>query len=90
VLAVESIPHGIRVNAVGAGDVLTNLLKHFMPNGRDFLAQHGKNAPIGRAAQPQEIAGVAAFLASDKGSFIVGSIVMADGGFSVQVGPTVT
>ena len=90
VLAVESIPHGIRVNAVGAGDVITNLLNHFMPNGRDFLAQHGKNAPIGRAAQPEEIAEVAAFLASDKASFIVGSIVMADGGFSVQVGPTVT
>ena len=90
VVAVESIPHGIRVNAVGAGDVITNLLNHFMPNGRDFLAQHGKNAPIGRAAQPEEIAEVAAFLASDKASFIVGSIVMADGGFSVQVGPTVT
>ena len=90
VLAVESIPHGIRVNAVGAGDVITNLLNHFMPNGRDFLAQHGKNAPIGRAAQPEEIAEVAAFLASDKASFIVGSIVMADGGFSVQVGPTLT
>jgi NAD(P)-dependent dehydrogenase (short-subunit alcohol dehydrogenase family) len=90
VLAVESIPHGIRVNAVGAGDVVTNLLNHFMPNGRDFLAQHGKNAPIGRAAQPEEIAEVAAFLASDKASFIVGSIVMADGGFSVEVGPTLT
>ena len=90
VLAVESIPYGIRVNAVGAGDVVTNLLNHFMPNGRDFLAQHGKNAPIGRAAQPEEIAEVAAFLASDKASFIVGSIVMADGGFSVQVGPTMT
>ncbi len=88
VLAVESISHGIRVNAVGAGDVVTNLLNHFMPNGRDFLAQHGKHAPIGRAAQPEEIAEVAAFLASDKASFIVGSIVMADGGFSVQVGPT--
>ena len=90
VLAVESIPNGIRVNAVGAGDVVTNLLNHFMPNGREFLAQHGKNAPIGRAAQPEEIAEVAAFLASDKASFMVGSIVMADGGFSVQVGPTVT
>ncbi len=90
VLAVESISQGIRVNAVGAGDVVTNLLNHFMPNGRDFLAEHGKNAPIGRAAQPEEIAEVAAFLASDKASFIVGSIVMADGGFSVQVGPTLT
>jgi len=81
VLAVESIKHGIRVNAVGAGDVVTNLLNHFMPNGPEFLAEHGKNAPIGRAAQPEEIAEVAAFLASDKASFVVGSIVMADGGY---------
>jgi len=90
VLAVENIQHGIRVNAVGTGDVVTNLLNHFMPNGREFLAEHGKNAPIGRAAQPNEIAEVVSFLASDRASFLVGSIVMADGGYSVQVGPTVT
>src|SRR6185295_11025506 len=77
VLAVENIQHGIRVNAVGAGDVVTNLLNHFMPNGRQFLAAHGKNAPIGRAAQPNEIAEVVSFLASDRASFLVGSIVMA-------------
>src|SRR5438046_9568719 len=56
VLTVENIPHGIRVNAVGAGDVVTNLLNHFMPNGREFLAQHGRNAPIDRAAQPEDTA----------------------------------
>ena len=90
VLAVENIQHGIRVNAVGAGDVVTNLLNHFMPNGPEFLAEHGKNAPIGRAARPEEIAEIVAFLSSDRASFMVGSIVMADGGYSVQVGPTMT
>lgn len=90
VLAVENIKHGIRVNAVGSGDVVTNLLDDIMPDGRGFLAEHGKNAPIGRAAQPEEIAEVATFLASDKASFLVGSVVMADGGYSVQVGPTMT
>jgi NAD(P)-dependent dehydrogenase (short-subunit alcohol dehydrogenase family) len=90
VLAVENIKHGIRVNAVGSGDVVTDLLNDFMPDGREFLANHGKNAPIGRAARPEEIAEVIAFLASEKASFLVGSVVMADGGFSVQVGPTVT
>lgn len=90
VLAVENIQHGIRVNAIGAGDVVTNLLNHFMPNGPEFLAQHGKNAPIGRAAQPGEIAEIVAFLSSERASFMVGSVVMADGGYSVQVGPTVT
>ena len=90
VLAVEVIKDGIRVNAVGAGDVVTNLLNDAMPDGRAFLAAHGRNAPIGRAALPAEIAEVAAFLVSDRASFIVGAVVMADGGYSVQVGPKMT
>ncbi|GGY30554.1 MULTISPECIES: SDR family NAD(P)-dependent oxidoreductase [Pseudoduganella] len=84
--ALEAIEHGIRVNAIGVGDVVTNLLNHFREDGREFLAEHGKAAPIGRAAQPEEIAEIVAFLASDRASFIVGSVVMADGGMSVQIG----
>jgi NAD(P)-dependent dehydrogenase (short-subunit alcohol dehydrogenase family) len=84
-LALEAIGHGIRVNAVGAGDVVTNLLNTFRDDGREFLTEHGKLAPIGRAAQPEEIAEVVAFLASEKSSFIVGAIVMADGGMSVII-----
>jgi NAD(P)-dependent dehydrogenase (short-subunit alcohol dehydrogenase family) len=85
--ALEAIPHGIRVNAIGVGDVVTNLLNHFREDGREFLPEHGKSAPIGRAANPYEIAEVVAFLASDRASFIVGSVVvMADGGMSVVIG----
>ena len=84
--ALEAIEHGIRVNAIGVGDVVTNLLNHFMEDGRGFLAEHGKNAPIKRAAKPEEIAEIVAFLASDRASFIVGSVVMADGGMSVAIG----
>lgn len=83
--ALEAIEHGIRVNAIGVGDTVTNLLNHFMEDGRGFLVEHGKKAPIGRAAQPKEIAEIAAFLASDRASFIVGSVVMADGGMSVVI-----
>jgi NAD(P)-dependent dehydrogenase (short-subunit alcohol dehydrogenase family) len=84
--ALEAIEYGIRVNAIGVGDVVTNLLNHFRDDGREFLAEHGKTAPIGRAAEPREIAEIVAFLASDRASFMVGSIVMADGGASVQIG----
>lgn len=84
--ALEAIEHGIRVNAIGVGDVVTNLLNHFRDDGREFLAEHGKSAPIGRAADPVEIAEIVAFLASDRASFIVGSVVMADGGMSVPIG----
>lgn len=84
--ALEGIEYGIRVNAVGSGDVVTNILSHFREDGPDFLAEHGKNAPVGRAARPEEIAEVAAFLASDRASYLVGSVVMADGGMSVPAG----
>ena len=72
-LALEAAPHGIRVNAVGSGDVVTNILNTCREDGREFLAEHGRSAPIGRAAQPEEIAEIVAFLASDRASFIVGS-----------------
>jgi NAD(P)-dependent dehydrogenase (short-subunit alcohol dehydrogenase family) len=85
--AVEAIKHGIRVNAIGVGDTVTNLLNHFRKDGREFLAKHGEYAPIGRAADPSEIAEIVAFLASARARFIVGSVVMADGGMSVRIGP---
>jgi NAD(P)-dependent dehydrogenase (short-subunit alcohol dehydrogenase family) len=84
--ALEAIKDGIRVNAIGVGDTVTNLLNHFRPDGRAFLRKHGQLAPIGRAAEPNEIAEIVAFLASDRASFIVGSVVMADGGMSVLIG----
>lgn len=82
-LAVELIEHGIHVNAVGSGDTVTNILNHIHEDGPSALADYGKYAPIGRAAQPEEIAKVIAFLASDEASFMVGAIAMADGGKSV-------
>ncbi|KRC76104.1 short-chain dehydrogenase [Achromobacter sp. Root83] len=84
-LSLEAIDHGIRVNAVGSGDVVTNITNHIHADGRKFLAEHGKNAPIRRAAEPREIAEVIAFLASEKASYIVGAVVMADGGMSVAL-----
>jgi NAD(P)-dependent dehydrogenase (short-subunit alcohol dehydrogenase family) len=84
-LSLEAIEHGIRVNAVGSGDVITNITNHIHADGQAFLAEHGKKAPIRRAAQPKEIAEVIAFLASEKASFIVGAVVMADGGMSVAL-----
>jgi NAD(P)-dependent dehydrogenase (short-subunit alcohol dehydrogenase family) len=82
-LAVEAIAHGVRVNAVGTGDTVTNFVNHLQDDGPAFLAEHGKKAPIERAAQPEEIAEVIAFLGSPRASYIVGAVVMADGGMSV-------
>ncbi|MBK1868499.1 SDR family NAD(P)-dependent oxidoreductase [Aestuariivirga sp. YIM B02566] len=85
-LALEAIDHGIRVNAIGSGDVVTNIWAGKLANGPEFLADHGRKAPIGRAAEAREIAELVAFLASDRASFMVGAVVMADGGMSVKIG----
>ncbi|NIF54928.1 SDR family oxidoreductase [Burkholderia sp. Ax-1724] len=84
-LALEAIGHGIRVNAVGSGDAITNITNAIQPDGPAYLAEHGRKAPIGRAARPEEIAEVVAFLASERASYMVGSVVMADGGMSVAI-----
>lgn len=78
--ALEAIDNGIRVNALGVGDVVTNIL-----GDPENLVEHGKGAPIQRAADPAEIARVAAFLASDLASYAVGAIWMVDGGMSVAI-----
>lgn len=78
--ALEGIDHGIRVNAIGSGDVVTNIL-----GDANALVEHGKGAPIKRAADPAEIAHAAAFLASDLASFAVGAVWMVDGGMSIAI-----
>lgn len=89
---VPSISQETLTNMIGATSIKASVFMEafgiwdlFRPDGREFLAQHGKNAPIKRAARPEEIAEVVAFLASDKASFIVGAMVIADGGMSIAV-----
>jgi NAD(P)-dependent dehydrogenase (short-subunit alcohol dehydrogenase family) len=78
-MAVALAPHGIRVNAIGPGTVNTPINANFfsMPGMIDrFLMR----TPLGRIAEPEEIARVAVFLASDDASYMTGTTVYADGG----------
>jgi NAD(P)-dependent dehydrogenase (short-subunit alcohol dehydrogenase family) len=72
--AAEFSPHGVRVNAVAPGPVYTR------PSGRELFDALGATTPLNRAAQPEEIAEVVAFLASPRASYVTGAIVAADGG----------
>lgn len=84
VLAVEFGTQGIRVNAVAPGSVITGFLADTVPDSRATLASFGPHHPIGRSSKPEEIAEVIAFLASPAASFITGSIVTVDGGFTAM------
>ncbi|MFF8289567.1 SDR family oxidoreductase [Streptomyces sp. NPDC016309] len=75
-LAQMLAPRGIRVNAVAPGPVWTPLIPATMPDTSEF----GKQSPLGRPAQPAEMAPAYVFLASSGASYITGEIVNATGG----------
>ena len=83
VIAVEYGHRGVRANAVAPGVVETDFLRSTgVEDSRGVLAGFGAAHPIGRVAQPGEIAEVIAFLASPASSFMTGALVMADGGYT--------
>ncbi|MBW8090907.1 MULTISPECIES: SDR family NAD(P)-dependent oxidoreductase [Streptomyces] len=82
VLAVEGGPLGIRANTVAAGIIETDFLDTFRADSRAYLASFAGAQPLGRVAQPEEIAEVLCFLVSPRSSFITGAVVAADGGFT--------
>jgi glucose 1-dehydrogenase len=81
-LALEYAAEGIRVNAVGPGAVVTPINKAWIdnPEARAAVESH---IPMGRAAKPEEIASVFAFLASDEASYITGQTIFACGGLTL-------
>jgi NAD(P)-dependent dehydrogenase (short-subunit alcohol dehydrogenase family) len=82
VLAVEFGQRGIRANAVAPGTVQTKIFDRFVENSREVLDSYGPAHPIGRVGEAGELAEVIAFLASPRASFVTGSLVTADGGFT--------
>lgn len=84
-LANEVISYGIRVNSIAPGSILheTGNWKKRLENDPEGIKQFVKNEiPAGRFGSPEEIANVAAFLASEKASWIVGASINVDGGQS--------
>jgi NAD(P)-dependent dehydrogenase (short-subunit alcohol dehydrogenase family) len=77
-LAQELTPKGIRVNAVAPGPVWTPLIPMSMPV--DQTKEFGEETPMGRTAQPAELAPPFVFLASDESRFVSGEILAVTGG----------
>ncbi|MCT7661860.1 SDR family NAD(P)-dependent oxidoreductase [Mycobacterium deserti] len=84
-LATRYGAEGVRVNSIAPGVTRTNQIRHFQPQLSDqeeeqiFLAAQAA-APLGRYAEPAEIARAIIFLASDDASYVSGSTLVADGG----------
>jgi NAD(P)-dependent dehydrogenase (short-subunit alcohol dehydrogenase family) len=88
-MAIDLAPRKIRVNVICPGTVFTPLMEPMLRARGDGdleagLAKTLLKYPIGRLGTPEEIARVAAFLASDDASFLTGSVIAADGGMTAQ------
>lgn len=78
-MALSLAPHGIRVNAVGPGTIATDMGKSMMADDaarRRVLSR----TPLGRPGEPDEVASVCVFLASEDASYITGETIYVDGG----------
>jgi NAD(P)-dependent dehydrogenase (short-subunit alcohol dehydrogenase family) len=91
-LAMELAPQNIRVNAFAPGMTLTPYVRQRFEaraaedpshTVEEHLAAVAKTIPLGRAAQPGEMASVAAFLASKDASYVTGQMILVDGGMRV-------
>ena len=87
-LASEWAREGIRVNAVAPGYVRTALVADLVQRGTVDGHAIASRTPMGRMAEPEEIAEVIAFLASPASSYVTGSVLSADGGWTAFGAPT--
>jgi glucose 1-dehydrogenase len=80
VMAIALAGHGIRVNGIGPGTIATELAKNAVLGSEEARRKILSRTPMGRLGEPEEIAAVAAFLASDDASYLTGQTLYPDGG----------
>ena len=78
-LATELAPHGIRVNVVAPGPIVTPRMRALTANDPLARSKH-QSIPIGRLGEPDEVAAAVSFLASDDASYICGQVIHVNGG----------
>jgi len=83
-LAVELARHNIVVNCVAPGLVRTDMSRAYWQSER-FMANLCRLTPAGRIAEPEDLAGVVAFLCSDDANWLRGQVITADGGATITV-----
>jgi NAD(P)-dependent dehydrogenase (short-subunit alcohol dehydrogenase family) len=86
-MALDHVREGIRINAVCPGEVNTPMLaseRAKPPTPEELQALAEATVPMARLAEPDEIAAVVVFLASDEASYMTGSMVVVDAGYTAR------
>ena len=81
-LAVDLAPHNVRVNAIAPGGFLTDPNRRWFREMPELKATFESMVPMGRLGEPWEIGPLALYLASDASSYMTGSVVVLDGGYT--------
>lgn len=79
-VAADWAPHGVTVNAIAPGTFLTDANKRWFQQKPELKIEIESTVPMGRLGEPDEIGGLALYLASDLSSYMTGSLIVIDGG----------
>jgi NAD(P)-dependent dehydrogenase (short-subunit alcohol dehydrogenase family) len=82
-LAVEWVGRGVRVNAIAPGYFLTEMTRGTVEDEPEWARQWLAHIPAGRMGEPDDLAGLVVYLASDASRYVVGATIVIDGGYSV-------
>jgi len=82
--ALETARMGVRINAISPGGVVTPMFQRFTAGNKEMQTGFANAHPVGRLASPDDIARSILFMASDDASFMTGSVVAVDGGYTAQ------
>ena len=81
-LAVEWADRGVRVNAIAPGYMKTEMTRGLFATGGPMIDRWMSMTPMGRPGEPEELGGLAVYLASDASSFVTGAVFSIDGGYT--------
>jgi NAD(P)-dependent dehydrogenase (short-subunit alcohol dehydrogenase family) len=82
-MAAEWAHRGVRINTIAPGYVITPMTSYGIDQDPEMAAKWQELTPMGRFGQPEEIASIALFLASEASSYMTGSVVVSDGGYTL-------
>ncbi len=84
VLALEWAPYNVNVNAIAPGPILTPLTRELLREGTEQYEKHIRKVALGRLGKPDDLGGIAVFLASSSSDFVTGQTIFVDGGYTIS------